>query len=272
MCIRDRFPHKNDFGPFLALLIGVILVADQNRWTRWPTLVVSSIMLLGSQSITGLTSAMVAFATIAWLRANQRNDDRVMSIAVVVTSAIAIAGALGARAGFALILEATGKDPTFSGRTDIWAAVWGAVVDRPILGYGRGGLFFSPPNDISVELWREIGFRAPHAHNGVLDLVSQIGLVGLLLFGAVFLSTFRAAVHSYRRGELFGSFTLVFLATLAVSSLSEPVFLGPYTSILVMLRIVSIRLDRVETLRDLSEQATPTLLPEGDAPPLGRSA
>lgn len=266
------FPHKNDFGPFLAIFMGVVIVADQNRWTRWPTLLLSSIMLIGSQSITGITAAMVAFAALAWLRANRRNDDRVMSIAIVITSAIALAGAFGARAGLPIFLEATGKDPTFSGRTDIWSAVWGAVVDRPILGYGRGGLFFNPPNDISVDLWRQIGFRAPHAHNGALDLVSQIGVVGLLIFAALFFSTFRSALHSYRRDEQFGEFALVFLATLAVASLSEPVFLGPYTSLLAMLRIVSIRLDRVAALNELSDQATPRPISGRDIPQIGKAA
>ncbi len=254
------FPHKNDLGPFLAIFLGVVIVADKNRWTRWPTLIVTSVMLIGSQSITGLTSALVAVAALTWLRANERADDRVMSIAVVISTVIAIAGALGTRAGLPIFLEATGKDPTFSGRTDIWSAVWGAVVERPVLGYGRGGLFFNPPNDISIELWRQIGFRAPHAHNGVLDLTSQIGLIGLVLFAALFISTFRGAVHSYRRGEQFGSFVLVFLATLTVASLSEPVFLGPYMSVLTMLRIVTIRLDRVSTLSELSERAKPRRL------------
>lgn len=259
------FPHKNDLGPFLAIFFGVVIVADKNPWTRWPTLIATSVMLIGSQSITGLTSAMVAVAALTWLRANERADDRVMSIAVVVTTVVAVAGALGARAGLPIFLEATGKDPTFSGRTDIWAAVWGAVVERPLLGYGRGGLFFSPPNDISIELWRQIGFRAPHAHNGVLDLTSQIGIIGLALFAVLFISTFSASIRSYRRGEIFGSFALVFLATLAVASLSEPVFLSPYMSLLAMIRIVSIRLDRVATLENLSIQANPEVLEESSA-------
>ena len=237
--------------------MGIVIVADTNKWTKWPTLLATAVMLVGSQSITGLTSAMVAVAAMTWLRANRKADDRVMSIAVVVTTVIAVAGAFGARAGLPIFLEATGKDPTFSGRTDIWAAVWGAIADRPVLGYGRGGLFFEPANDISIELWRQIGFRAPHGHNGVLDLTSQIGVVGLVLFGALFFSTFFAALRSYRRDELFGTFVLVFLATLTVASLSEPVFLGPYLSLLAMLRVVTIRLDRVATLNDLSEEAQP---------------
>ena len=255
------FPHKNDFGPFLAIFLGITIVADKNRWTRWPTILATTILLVGSQSITGLTVAMVAVAAQAWLRANRRADDRVLSIAVVITTVVAVAGGLGARAGLPIILEATGKDPTFSGRTDIWQAVWGAVVDRPVLGYGRGGLFFSPPNDISIELWRQIGFRAPHAHNGALDLLSQIGIIGLVLFAALFIRTFLAGLRSYRRDEHFGSLVLIFLATLAVASLSDPVFLGPYLSILAMLRVVTIRLDRVAKLNELAESAQPTSRP-----------
>ena len=251
------FGHKNELGPFLAIGLGVVIVADKGRWSRWLSLVAIGVLLLGSQSVTGITAAMVAVAAHGWLRANERSDDRVLSIAVVATTVLAIIGALGARAGLSIFLEATGKDPTFSGRTDIWAAVSGAIADRPILGYGRGGLFFSPPNDISIELWRQIGFRAPHAHNGVLDVTSQIGLVGLGLFAIVFVSTLRAAIRSFRRKEQFGSFALVFMATLTVASLSEPVFLGPYFSLLAMLRILSIRLDRVATLNDLRLQATP---------------
>ena len=255
------FPHKNDLGPFLAVFFGIVLIADGNKWAKWPTLFVTSAMLLGSQSITGLTSAMVAVAAMTWLRANRRADDRVMSIAVVVTTVVAVAGALGARAGLPIFLEATGKDPTFSGRTEIWGAVWGAITERPVLGYGRGGLFFQPANDISIELWREIGFRAPHAHNGVLDLTSQIGLIGLFIFAALYSSTMRSALRSYRRNETFGSFVLVFLATLTVASLSEPVFLGPYLSLLAMLRVMTIRLDRVAKTNELHEQARPNSSP-----------
>ncbi len=262
------FPHKNDLGPFLAIGLGVVVVADKNRWTRWTIIAVIGLLLLGSQSVTGLTAAMVGVAAHGWLRANARADDRVLTIAVVATSILAITAALGTRTGLPIFLDATGKDPTFSGRTEIWSAVWGAIVDRPILGYGRGGLFFPPGNDISIGLWREIGFRAPHAHNGVLDVWSQLGIIGLVLYAIVFGTTLRSAIRSFRRGEQFGSFTLVFIATLLVASLSEPVFLGPYLSIMAMLRVVSIRLDRVATLQDLAELADPVNRFSNDLPGL----
>lgn len=249
------FPHKNDMGPFLAMVFGIVLVVDRNPFTRSATLVVTAAMILGSQSVTAITTTLVLVAAFAWLQANRRVDDRVLSITVVSTIALAVGSAMGARAGLPIFLEATGKDPTFSGRTDIWAATARAVADKPWIGYGREGLFFSPPNDLSLELWREIGFRAPHAHNGVLDLLLQVGLIGLGLYVVLFVSTTLAALRSYRRGETFGIFSLMVLTSIFVASLSEPVFAGPYLSLLCLLRVVGLRLDRRAELSGLAQIA-----------------
>jgi O-antigen ligase len=250
------FPHKNDMGPFLALTFGIVLAADHNRLTRLPTLAVTAVMVAGSQSVTALTTTLVLIAAYMWLRANRRVDDRLLAITVVSTLALATGAAMGARAGLPIFLEATGKDPTFSGRTHIWEAVIGAIGEKPWIGYGREGLFFSPPNDLSLELWREIGFRAPHSHNGLLDLVLQVGIIGLVLYGALFTSTVMSAVRSYRRHEDFGIFSLMVLASIAVASLSEPVFIGPYLALLSAIRIVGLRLDRQAELARLAAIAS----------------
>ena len=245
------FPHKNDMGPFFAIFLAVVLVADRRRVTRYPTLVTIAIVLVGSQSVTALSTALVVVAGYVWLQANRNVDDRVLSITMISTIAMAIGAALGLRAGLPIFLDATGKDPTFSGRTDIWSAVSGAIGERPWLGYGRGGLFFSPPNERSIELWREIGFRAPHAHNGVLDLTSQIGLVGLGLFIVLLAQTIRSSVRSYRRGEHVGIFALAVVISIVVASLSEPAFLGPYLTVVCVLRVMTLKLDRAAQLATL---------------------
>lgn len=249
------FPHKNDMGPFLAMGFGIVLVVDRSVLIRIATLAVTAVMIVGSQSVTAITTTLVLVAVWMWLQANRRVDDRVLSITMVSTLALATGAAMGARAGLPIFLEATGKDPTFSGRTDIWAATAGAIGDRPWLGYGREGLFFSPPNDLSLELWREIGFRAPHAHNGALDLTLQVGVIGLGLWITLFASTVLSSVRSYRRGEEFGIFSLMILSSIFVASLSEPVFAGAYLAVLGLLRVVGLRLDRRAELHRLATTA-----------------
>jgi len=249
------FPHKNDMGPFLAMVFGIVLVVDRRPLTRYGTLAVAGIMILGSQSVTAITTTMVLVAAWMWLQANRRVDDRLLAITVVSTVALAVGAAMGARAGLPLFLEATGKDPTFSGRTDIWSATAQAVADKPWIGYGREGLFFNPPNDLSLQLWREIGFRAPHAHNGALDLLLQVGIIGLGLYFVLFTSTATSAIRSYRRGEDFGVFALIVLTSIFVASLSEPVFAGPYLTMLCLLRVMGLRLDRRANLASLAHVA-----------------
>lgn len=215
------FPHKNDMGMFFAIFLAMVLVADRNRLTRYPTVLLTTALLVGSQSITALSTALVVVAAYVWLQANKKVDDRVLSITVVSTVALAVGAAVGLRAGLG---------------------------ERPWLGYGRGGLFFSPPNELSLELWRKIGFRAPNSRNGTLDLVSQIGLIGLGLYLTILTQTIRSATRSYRRRETAGTFALVAIAAMVVASLSEPAFLGPYLTLLCAIRIMTLRLDRENDL------------------------
>ena len=247
------FEHKNAFGPFLALAFAIVLVAEDRRLVRNLTLVVIGVLILGSQSVTALTTALVVLALFYWLRVNRGLDGPAAAAAIIGSAAVAITGALGARASLPLFLEATGKDPTFSGRTDIWSAVIGAIRDRPIVGYGRGGLFFAPANEETVLLWREIGFDPPHAHNGVLDIWLQLGIVGTVLYLLLFASTIRVSVDSYLRGERFGMLGLLVMAMIFVAALSEPLFLGPYLSVAVLINVTGLRLNRAERLRQIRE-------------------
>ncbi len=250
------FGHKNDFGPYLAFVFAIVLVVDLKPVTKYPTLLAIAILSVGSQSVTAMTTIFVILAVYAWLGVNKRADDRMLVAAVVASLALAIAGALGVRAGLPIFLEATGKDPTFSGRTDIWSAVVGAIREQPTLGYGRGGLFFQPANDRTVLLWRDIGFRPPHAHNGIIDLWSQLGLVGVTLYFWLFVSATRLLIASYRRGERFGSLGLLIVTSIAVASLSENMFVGPYLSILIFLQVIGLRLDRQAELSAIRESTT----------------
>ena len=78
------------------------------------------------------------------------------------------------------IAYAVGKDPGLSNRTIIWAAVWPAILKRPILGYGYGGFWNGLEGDSAYVLLR-VGTSLVHAHNGLLNLWLDIGLVGVVL-------------------------------------------------------------------------------------------
>jgi O-antigen ligase len=122
-----------------------------------------------------------------------------------------------------------GRDPTLTGRTDIWSAVLHSGSERPWLGYGYNA-FWQEWNGPSAAVLTEIGWEAPNSHNGLLDLWLELGFagVGALLIGLI--SAARAGLLSARRAPtIAGLWPLVFLSYLVLINVSMSVLLRPHS-------------------------------------------
>jgi O-antigen ligase len=123
----------------------------------------------------------------------------------------------------AILLKAIGKDPTLTGRTDIWEVLLNAISQKPVLGYGYQA-FWSKDSEPRYWLQQAVDWAAPSGHNGWLDLAISLGLVGLVIFLIDFLlAIFRAAVQATKSPT--GVFALGALAQLALFSMSESILL-----------------------------------------------
>lgn len=81
---------------------------------------------------------------------------------------------------YSSLLSFFGRDVTLTGRIPLWKAVIPYIQERPLLGYGYRSFWlmtFGP----SLNVWEIVGWKAPHAHNGYIDLWLQLGIVGLIL-------------------------------------------------------------------------------------------
>ena len=73
-----------------------------------------------------------------------------------------------------------GKDTTFSARTIIWKVVKEHIQGAPYLGTGYGAYWQGPyPSSPSYVFVPLMYFYPGEAHNGYLDIVNDIGLLGL---------------------------------------------------------------------------------------------
>jgi O-antigen ligase len=78
------------------------------------------------------------------------------------------------------ITSATGKDLTFSNRTEIWAIIKDHIDLRPILGSGYGAYWGGEvPSSPSFVFIRRLYFYPFESHNGYLEVVNDLGFVGL---------------------------------------------------------------------------------------------
>lgn len=129
------------------------------------------------------------------------------------------------------ILSALGRDATFTGRTAIWASLLPVASQQPILGLGFGS-FWTPLT--------RVHYLVGEAHNGYLDVVLELGIVGLVLLSLFLLSSCRKAVSGLARNYDWASLwiCLLFMTVLhnsTESSLNS--FSSHLTALLVFLAI-----------------------------------
>jgi len=234
---RGTFSDKNSLALYLVFALAATVALDRGR-SRALTTAVIVVLLGGAQSATGVFSALLVLALCAWLPLLRRRSGRHRALFVMASAAVVLCVGGALAVNVSTVLGASGKDTSLTGRTDIWAAVLGAVQQRPLHGYGLGTPLVdgASPSTLTVRLWREIGFNAPHAHDGTLDVLAQLGLLGFALFLCVFWTTARAAARRLGSAPDAATFALALLSAQLLMSVSENVFLGPWLLVLLIVQ------------------------------------
>lgn len=242
------FPHKNTMGPYLVFALLTILTFDRSKLVKLASLAAIGVLLAFSDSVTGLSAAMLGLAVWIWVQLYRNLDLRNSSIFLLSSLMVLAFALLGAATSLTAITDASGKDLTFTGRTFIWRASFNAWMERPVTGYGLGGILSSEPiTPRTAEVWRAIGFRVPHSHNGVLDIGIQLGLVGVALFLLLWGTTLLSALRLLRDRPRMTTWIVSVMLVQLYMSLSEPTFLNNgWLPVLVMFRILLLRKEGIE--------------------------
>jgi O-antigen ligase len=227
---RGTFGHKNDLGVFAVLTLAAALPMLRMRGRR----VILALLVLTAMATRSATagSGLLALAFLyAWMLAIGRGRsqrDRRLLLTISVTSAIV--ALLSALRLMPIVLALYDKDVTFSGRTIIWAASFDVFAQRPLTGWGLGGVFTEVPTSLTMELWQHIGFEAAHTHNGAMEVLIELGIIGLVMLTAVIVSIYRVAnrVGRYDDARPEARWAVLFMTSLVVMAIAEPLLTGPY--------------------------------------------
>jgi exopolysaccharide production protein ExoQ len=220
------FGQKNTLGRFMALETLVFAVAtlkeERFRWVFALGALVSCGLLVMSRDISAAVLLPVLFGLIPVF-----HFARKYSLASIVTT-LGVIGGTAAAFVFVIIIEPKklllmlGKDSTLSGRTEIWALVWQKVIERPWLGYGYSGFWLGKDGKESAGIWEALKWSVPHSHNGYLDVLVQLGAVGLLLFFVGYVVFFRQALRCARASKtVLGLFPLLYLSFMLLTNCTE---------------------------------------------------
>ncbi|EAR24810.1 exopolysaccharide production protein [marine actinobacterium PHSC20C1] len=263
--IQGIVGNANHLG-FLALL-GLIAFSIQwatgsvnKRWSiTWIAIAGATLFFTRSATVT-VALAAVAITAVGLLIIRSRRTEGARRWSAV--GFVALAGA-GAVVGFALrgtIFGLLGKSSDLTGRADIWQTVIGLAEQRPAFGWGWIS-FWMPWTEPFKGLVIRNGVVQVQAHDTWLDLWLQLGIVGVVVFGALvasaLLRAWLAAVDRPRTlpgvTDAYSALTLLpilVMVALVVQSIPESRLLGEYA--LAMLVIVAVKTKRPDwTVRTL---------------------
>lgn len=174
---------KNSLGYLAALAVGFLVIGAV--YGRLPLgfsllfLALAIFMLIKTKSASGIIIAAAAVCLIVTLWLGKRFRISALVAILLIIAAPFVIGAVVANLDQAT--AAVGRDPSFTGRTAIWADALEVIEERPWFGFGLEAIWGAeaetPFPYLSTTGW------AVHAHNGFLDLANELGLpIALLAF------------------------------------------------------------------------------------------
>jgi exopolysaccharide production protein ExoQ len=195
--------HANSLGAMMAMFVlaALALRRGSERHRNWYLL--AAAIGIGLVLLTKSRTAMVGLVAGLWiwvvLGARDRKRLTVLSLfglALVVPVVIFLVGEdISAGIRKTVLLGREGNSPeTFTGRIPLWEFLISRYLDeRPFFGYGFQG-FWTPEHILRASASQ--GWVILHAHSGYLNIVLELGYVGLTLFVSILLlGTVRSYIY-----------------------------------------------------------------------------
>lgn len=200
--------HKNTWGQFMSLcsiLFFSNILSRKGRAFYIPLLAVSLSMLYMSKSATSLLAFAFSSSFLLLMKGFSSKNvvGKMLVLAFFLSGAVATLiycianGRLPFDTLIDLVFKVTDKSSTLSGRTFLWQLMGAEISRHPWLGTGFGG-FWVGLEGAAGALVRRLDWGPPtQAHSGYLDVVNEIGIIGLLILSTVLL------LHLYRCFSLY---------------------------------------------------------------------
>ncbi|MNS55857.1 O-Antigen ligase [compost metagenome] len=240
---RGIWYEKNQMGMVMAAggtAAAAWAASEDRRWkTPLLTILLCFLLVLAARSKTSLLCIMLGVGMVGALWTLKRGGPALAVAAVWM-------GVVGGAAGWWLwtyesaeILAALGKDPSLTGRTGIWDALFVKIAERPWTGYGYNA-FWGLDSEPALWVRYQTGWVVPSAHNGWIDLLVQLGWPGAVLVGTIMTSSYvLTLLRLPTAGLREGFWGIAYLSVYVLLTFSESVLLSaqslPWTLCLAIL-------------------------------------
>lgn len=229
-CWQGIFGQKNTLGRFMAFEALAFAIATlQEKRYRWlyglGTVMCLALLALSRDMSAAILVPVLGTCYFLFQLARKRSLAKMVAVASLV-AVVAASFVFVILVEPAQLLHILGKDSTLSGRTDIWSAVWAEILKKPWSGYGYCAFWMGEDGPESLKIWQAVHWSVPHSHNGYLDVLAEVGVIGLLLLVAACAVFFVRGLRCARASKSpQGLFPLLYLSFMVLSNCSEGTFL-----------------------------------------------
>lgn len=241
------FLNPGPYSGFLAVILPISLwigMSGDRKWVRsvgWISTAATAVILPAGMSRAAWVAALCGVVPILWghrdfvrWRKAFMRRRRIVSVLVIV-SVVGIVG-MGIMGAYGL------KRDSADGRLLVWRVASRTVCDRPLVGHGPGS-FAGVYGDVQAKYFSEdaidprkayLSDCPEYAFNEYLQMVVELGFIGLILYGIVLVAAVRSAYRQRWTG-LMGAI----VAVSVFAFFSYPFRLCPFMTILsVMFALV----------------------------------
>jgi exopolysaccharide production protein ExoQ len=202
---RGIFGSKNAFGAHIAVFALICLAVALDRLSSRGSrlmavigLLISGPLLVKAQSVGALVAIVPCVAVMLMVLASGRLTARQKLFAGIMGALAAAAAALfvivNHEAIMATALSDTGKDPTLTGRTDLWATGMEFISEHPWLGVGFHAFWvkgYAPAEQLWA-MFGEVSGAGFNFHDLYISNTVELGLIGIcievaMIYGGLFL-------------------------------------------------------------------------------------
>jgi O-antigen ligase len=186
------FDTKNEFGRVVILGMAAFLCSQiRSRIGRLLILIAGFALVILARSAGALVYLTIVSSVPALTRILQwKPRTRYIGVAATATSVAVIIWC--GLANVTVITHSMGRDPTLTGRVELWQMSLSSIREKPLFGYGYEA--FWTERSPNASLIREaVNWDTPHSHDGYIDLMLGIGAIGLGLFVLSYWSALRRA-------------------------------------------------------------------------------
>jgi exopolysaccharide production protein ExoQ len=250
--------HKNNLGQVAmssGLLASWLVLKNWGTWKLSSGVVLLSMTLWllrgskNSHSSTAILGFVVGVCVLLALQCIKGRVPRAKWLLGAVVVALIVCGPFVLLASevfetspMALVLESTGRDATLTGRTGLWSDILTNASHSPVLGVGFGAFWVGKIGYAMYPLvnWSTVTpeWRPGQGHNGYLDVLVELGVVGLVLAIGPILIAFSDAIRQLQTDFEFARIRLTLLLSLALNNFTESSLLKGTHSLWFLLLLV----------------------------------